>query len=257
MYRALISFLALAICQAQQARGQACPAAAYTVVTKLLMSASSDMSMDNNARLPECLGLNACQMTSVQWGQCGAAKSQKIEGAQKAATIALSPAGCTEVFNCNGVYVDTDTYAAVSLANAMSSPLPPHWLPRNQSLHGCVEIHKRLWGQVTGQACTPTDFGGQAAAVCAGVLLPSVTLKAITGNQCTGVNNCAQLKRRSLLAATADLKCTSVKVTLGAESQAQAAGVQQKLQSSGALSELSACLGVQVTAIGPNSKCLP
>lgn len=115
-YWAPILFAALAIGQAQQGLGQACPSPVYNVVSKVLVSAPSDIIMDNTSKLPKCLGLSSCQMTSVQWGQCGSAKSQKIEGAQKAATIALSPAGCTEVYNCNGVYVDTDTYAAVSQA---------------------------------------------------------------------------------------------------------------------------------------------
>eukprot|EP00884_Botryococcus_braunii_P009621 jgi/Botrbrau1/18660/Bobra.0452s0002.1 len=195
----------------------ACPTATHTVASKFVISAPPDDSIDNIQKLPGCLGLQTCQMTSVQWGQCGSAKVQTIEGAQKAATVSLSPAGCTEVYNCNGIFVDAETYNAV-----------------------------------TGEACSTTNFGGQSAAVCAGVLLPSMTLQAITGGQCEPVKNCSQLRKRQLLAASGDLKCSSVKVTLAAQSQTQATLIQQKLQGAGALSELGTCLGTQLASIGPN-----
>lgn len=195
----------------------ACPAPTHTVASKFIISAPPDASIDIIQNLPGCLGLQSCQMTSVQWGQCGSARVQKIEGPEKAATISLSPAGCTEVYNCNGIFVDAETYNAV-----------------------------------TGEACSTTNFGGQTAAVCAGVLLPSMTLQAITGGQCTPVKNCSQLRKRQLLAGSGDLNCSSVKVQLAAQSQTQATLIQQKLQGAGALSELGSCLGTQLASIGPN-----
>lgn len=99
-----------------------CPDPTHMVVSKFVISAAPDASLDSVQKLPQCLGLQSCQMTSVQWGQCGSAKVQKIEGAEKAAIISLSPAGCTEVYNCNGILVDSETYNAVRSVGVNQEP---------------------------------------------------------------------------------------------------------------------------------------
>jgi hypothetical protein len=113
---------------AQLAIGQSCPAITQTVTSKFIMATPPDASLDSMGKLPGCLGLKSCQMTSIEWGQCGSAKAQRLDGAQKAATIVLTPSGCSEVYNCNGVLVDTDTYNSVSRGSVALCSVPSHLL---------------------------------------------------------------------------------------------------------------------------------
>lgn len=209
---------------------EACPAAVSRVTAKVLLSTSQENGAASIAKLPGCLGLQDCQLDKYDVGMCGAAKIQRVEGAQKAATLVINPAGCTEVYNCNGVYVDAEVYQAV-----------------------------------VNEDCMPTTFGGDAVGLCAGVLLPTSVLQAITcqncagdvckgcseagtsQNQCTPIKNCATA--RKLL--QAEVACTAARVSLSAASSAEANGIMAKLESKAALSDLGTCIGQPITSIGP------
>lgn len=104
--------LLLAVCT--RVLGQACPPAAVRVQTKINLADVKDNAEDGIKKLASCLGLQGCSLETYEFGQCGAAKSTRVSGATKSATISINPDGCTDVYNCNGVYVDKEVYDAVS-----------------------------------------------------------------------------------------------------------------------------------------------
>lgn len=122
--------------------------------------------------------------------------------------------------------------------------------------------------QVVSQSCTPTQFGADVVGLCGGVLLPTNVMKAITCQTCTGdicrgcsaagiaqdqckpIKNCASA-RRSLLQ-TAELKCSSAKVTINAASAQEASALTAKLESKTSLTDLGTCMGQTISSIGPN-----
>jgi hypothetical protein len=111
---------------------QTCPSSGVQVTSKLILQTEEASSPDSIRKLASCLGLQDCQLSKFDFGQCGSSKIQRVEGAAKAAVIAFDPAGCTEVYNCAGVFVDSDVYntvracsetsvASISLARVVSS----------------------------------------------------------------------------------------------------------------------------------------
>lgn len=104
--------LLLTVCA--RALGQACPPAAVLVQTRLNLADVKDNAEDGIKKLAVCLGLQDCSLESYQFGQCGAAKATRVSGATKSATIAINPDGCSDIYSCNGVYVEKEVYNAVS-----------------------------------------------------------------------------------------------------------------------------------------------
>eukprot|EP00884_Botryococcus_braunii_P015362 jgi/Botrbrau1/2509/Bobra.0079s0001.1 len=215
--------------------GQACSPGSVRLQTKLILADVLENADDSIRKLSSCLGLSECNLATYEFSQCGAARSTRINGATKAASVVLKPEGCTEVYSCKGTYVDTDVFNAVKNAE-------------------CIPV------------ATATGDGG----VCAGVLLQPDVLNLITCSTCSGwicdgcndakvpqgqcqkTNNCnSQLRRRDLLQA-ADLRCSAAVVTLEATDSAQANAVVQKLSAPSALRTLGACIGHSITSIGPN-----
>jgi hypothetical protein len=108
----LLSFCARAVL------GQACSQSSVRLRSKLIIADVQENTEDNVKKLASCLGLPDCKLATYDFGQCGAARATRVDGATKAATVVLKPEGCTSVYSCGGMYVDTEVF------NAVRSPLP-------------------------------------------------------------------------------------------------------------------------------------
>ncbi len=97
------------------AASQTCPTSNFAVTTSLTFDKKVEDVTDDIEELHKCFNVLGCQLTEYSVGQCGGSKTTRVAGAQKAATVQLKPGGCDTVYNCQGVYVTKETYAAVRI----------------------------------------------------------------------------------------------------------------------------------------------
>jgi hypothetical protein len=125
--------------------------------------------------------------------------------------------------------------------------------------------------QVKNAECIPVPTANGDGGVCANVLVQPDLLNLITCSTCTGwvcdgcnkanvpqgqchqTDNCKGQSRRRALLQAAELKCSSVVVTLSAADRTEANAILQKLSTPSALKTLGTCIGLPITSIGPST----
>eukprot|EP00884_Botryococcus_braunii_P019424 jgi/Botrbrau1/6165/Bobra.0344s0006.1 len=236
----ILSFTARTAASNPEFPCQAVAASFRTSLTFGKIASDSSMSHDISLQMSRCLGIFECQVSNVHISACDMLVPSSISlrtGPALEASVGFQDSGCTIVRNCSDVLVDQEVYDTV-----------------------------------TAQGCMPVEQeDGTAAVVCAGVVVPQATLKAIwckqchsteachtceTTDDCKPVNNCdGQHKRRRHLLQATGYECQKVVMNINAVTSEETQRLRSRLQNNGSLDDIQQCLssiGV-VTAVGPTA----